>query len=431
MRPSKKGWISDYLSFLMEYIGTGISQQEFMEDLELLTHDEKLYKLFQPTGLMYGHPIQVPGNYELNMQNWSDHEKMKMVFLDSLFSQAIMAQKSEIQNKSDLADCLNESLEKVIRFYHDGSIYEEKSSSFFKQKNKSGENVLESIIEQRIHIKPRYVWNFWAGFFDNSLLFLDVYYYGIWLKKKTVLDDFSLFYEQQEKLRLVILQIIALAAQADHTIQKEEKALFNFFLQSANLKKENEQRAIEFLNSDLQLSDIELDDYDNWIIKKYILELAILTVWSDKTLIQEEKDFIKLLASKLNISDQELDSSMLATESFVLSNWENIHFLQSKHDFFIVKDRFVSSFSKVAEKNKKAFVQEVQESKELMELILKMNRSKLTESEKLKVKNQLIDILKTLPTFVIIALPGTFITLPLLLKFLPRSAFPSAFGEIE
>jgi hypothetical protein len=43
----------------------------------------------------------------------------------------------------------------------------------------------------------------------------------------------------------------------------------------------------------------------------------------------------------------------------------------------------------------------------------------------------LIDILKTIPTFVIIALPGTFITLPLLIKLLPKSAFPSAFSEEE
>jgi len=172
MRPTKKGWINDYLSFLVEYLGTGISQQEFIEDLPLLTHDEKIYKLFQPTGLMYGHPIQVAGNYELNMHNWSDHEKMKMVFLDSLFSQAIIGHKNEIQNKSDLADCLNESLKKVIRFYQEGFIYENKSRSFFTQKSKSEENILESIIEQRIQVKTRYIWNFWISFFDNSLSFI-------------------------------------------------------------------------------------------------------------------------------------------------------------------------------------------------------------------------------------------------------------------
>ena len=69
------------------------------------------------------------------------------------------------------------------------------------------------------------------------------------------------------------------------------------------------------------------------------------------------------------------------------------------------------------------------ESKELMVLLHKMTKENLSDIEKSKVKAQLIDLLKTLPTFVIVALPGTFITLPLLLNILPKSAFPSAFSE--
>ena len=82
-------------------------------------------------------------------------------------------------------------------------------------------------------------------------------------------------------------------------------------------------------------------------------------------------------------------------------------------------------------KNKNAIVQEIKESKELMMLLHKMTKENLTQNEKAKVQQQLIDILKTLPTFVIIALPGSFITLPLLLKLLPKSAFPSAFSEMD
>ena len=82
-------------------------------------------------------------------------------------------------------------------------------------------------------------------------------------------------------------------------------------------------------------------------------------------------------------------------------------------------------------RNKKAIIQEVNESKELLTLLHKMAREKLSEEEKFKVKIQLMDIIKTLPTFIIIALPGTFITLPLLLNVLPKKAFPSAFSEID
>ena len=64
-----------------------------------------------------------------------------------------------------------------------------------------------------------------------------------------------------------------------------------------------------------------------------------------------------------------------------------------------------------------------------MQLLAKSTKEDLTAEEQIKVRNQLIDILKILPTFVIIALPGSFLTLPLLMKILPESALPSAFQK--
>ena len=117
------------------------------------------------------------------------------------------------------------------------------------------------------------------------------------------------------------------------------------------------------------------------------------------------------------------------SESFVITNWEQIHFLQSRHNFYFLKQRFASRLGKVLVKNKKAVEKEIRESKELMELLRKSMKEELTDKEKEKVKAQLIDVLKTIPTFVIIALPFTFITLPLMIKLLPKSAFPSAFSD--
>jgi len=74
-------------------------------------------------------------------------------------------------------------------------------------------------------------------------------------------------------------------------------------------------------------------------------------------------------------------------------------------------------------------LQEINESKELVELLAKSRRESLTDKEKKIVKAQLLDILKLIPTFMIIALPFTFITFPILLKILPKSAFPTAFQE--
>ena len=79
--------------------------------------------------------------------------------------------------------------------------------------------------------------------------------------------------------------------------------------------------------------------------------------------------------------------------------------------------------------NQSRISEEIKESKELMMLLNKSNETDLNEEEQIKVRTELIDILKTLPTFVIIALPGSFLTLPLLLKLLPKGTIPTKIEE--
>lgn len=79
-------------------------------------------------------------------------------------------------------------------------------------------------------------------------------------------------------------------------------------------------------------------------------------------------------------------------------------------------------------KNKQLLIQELNKSKELVRLLRKSTHQKLTDEEKLKVKNQLLDILKGMPAFTIFMLPGGALLLPLLIKLIP-SLLPSAFRE--
>ncbi len=79
-------------------------------------------------------------------------------------------------------------------------------------------------------------------------------------------------------------------------------------------------------------------------------------------------------------------------------------------------------------KNKQLLIQELNESKELIRLLSKSTHHKLNDEEKLKVKNQLFDILKGIPAFAVFMLPGGALLLPLLIKLIP-SLLPSAFRE--
>lgn len=81
-------------------------------------------------------------------------------------------------------------------------------------------------------------------------------------------------------------------------------------------------------------------------------------------------------------------------------------------------------------KNKKRLAKELQESKELVSLLKKSTYNKLTDEEKEKVKEQLLDICKAIPAFAVFMLPGGALLLPLLIKLIP-DILPSAFREDE
>ncbi len=78
------------------------------------------------------------------------------------------------------------------------------------------------------------------------------------------------------------------------------------------------------------------------------------------------------------------------------------------------------------EKNKNSLIQELKESKELVFLIKESTTRTLTEEEKAKVKEQLLDICKSIPALTVFMLPGGALLLPLLIKMIPN-LLPSAF----
>ena len=78
-------------------------------------------------------------------------------------------------------------------------------------------------------------------------------------------------------------------------------------------------------------------------------------------------------------------------------------------------------------RNLAAVVVEIRQTGELAALLAKSSRTKLTDEEWAKVREQLTDVVKTIPALAIFALPGGMILLPILLKLLPFDLRPSAF----
>jgi len=88
----------------------------------------------------------------------------------------------------------------------------------------------------------------------------------------------------------------------------------------------------------------------------------------------------------------------------------------------------VEEIKKILQKNKTRFLRELAESKELVFLLKKSTNETLTEEEKGKVKEQLLDICKVIPAFFVFMLPGGAFLLPILIKLIP-TILPSSYRE--
>jgi len=422
MRPGDKGWLKEYLDF----------RQDLLKDLSVngrnASHPEhSLYRVLQPTGLMYGQSVDLLNHPD--SKNWNHKERLKILLAESLIRSSLLFYDRPIKNADELSEVTMKTLESIGSFYN--NIFPEISTSkktLFGRK-KSPLELAEQILNKRIDHAGASNKSFWTMFFHNSLLFLDIFIFGQWIHTNAdrIVSDF--FKYEREELRFSVVKIIAMAAHANSKIEDEERRLLEYFLQSAALSPDKRKQAIEIFKKGIEIEFINLPTNNSWILKKYFLEMAILTIWADKKVEDIELQFLKQLCEYLGFSEDDLENSMMAIEGFVLENWEELNKLQNKKDYDQVSEQFIKRLSRVANNNKSKLLQEVQANEEMMELLVKAKSSELTEEEKDQMQHELIIILKTIPAFTIISLPHKFLTLPVLMKILPKNFFAEILGS--
>lgn len=84
--------------------------------------------------------------------------------------------------------------------------------------------------------------------------------------------------------------------------------------------------------------------------------------------------------------------------------------------------------TKLISRNKKRLQKELVQSKELMKLIGQSTIRDLSKEEQKQLQEQLLDIIKSIPSLAIFMLPGGALLMPLFVKFIPK-LLPSAFDD--
>ena len=156
--------------------------------------------------------------------------------------------------------------------------------------------------------------------------------------------------------------------------------------------------------------------------------MAQMALWSDEKLEENEIDFLKNINADLGLEATILDKSINDINFFINQYKAEIPFFNFSNPIKHFYDQANKNVTKLIIRNKDRLTKEIKESGELMQLLAKSTRKDLSKEEKKKVKKQLLDICKTVPSLTIFLLPGGGLLLPILIKFIPQ-LLPSAFNE--
>lgn len=414
LQPGSKGWIRKYFSIMENYA-------EYLDKYPgtILDPEELIYSYLQPTGIMYGYPTSLVFLEDEYLSKWTSEETFKVLLLEGL----ILVDHIQ-QGKFDHAS-LEKSLGDFVRFYEETEL-EKAKKSWLSFKGLTVYEKLESVIEQRVDIKSSFSNKLWTSYLYNSLLFHDLLLYHEYRGGA----DPKLLCEKRGEVMLDMVKVVAAAANVDGDPREEENNFFEVFIASADLDSERHSLAEDFFQNRKTLKDIEFRYEKSWLLCRYILEVAILTVWSDNQVVDAEHQFLKELVEKLGLEEEEKDKSFMAIQSFVNLNFEKIPFLRDKNDMAMLMSGATERWMKILGRSKDKLATELSQSKELVSLIAKSAKTDLSKEEKEKVKRQFKDIARTIPSLGLFLLPGGSLLLPVILKIIP-DLVPSAFRVNE
>ena len=142
----------------------------------------------------------------------------------------------------------------------------------------------------------------------------------------------------------------------------------------------------------------------------------------------KEHIYLEALASNLELDQDTQQKSIDAIKAFSLKTQGKVSLFEYATPIKQFYTQSTSTVKRLIVRNKDRLQKELQESGELLKLLGISTYRELSKDEKSKVKEQLLDICKTIPSLTIFLLPGGAILLPLLVKLIPK-LLPSAFDE--
>lgn len=392
INPSASGWINKYFAKLNGKLPTDIS-----------THD--FYELVRNTGFVYGHVWCVNHLDQTDSQGWTAEETTKAALLNTLY---------EVFRKYTKQEDPNVFIEQAVLFYKQMT---PEGYGFLKRVllKSSNSNVLEGIIDQRVRTNDNIISRNFSHILTNALLFMDV----VAFRQYLVNNKLSYTYLKKLEETVVSLASLALNKKAEKT--EYDDLLIKLFESSVRYTKLNKVTADNLEKLELTYFKSELERY-------YLLDIAGMAIWSDGAIEKNEITFLYKLAAQLHIQESYVVESITYFDTFIKTNRNSIPYFKYSNPVKHFYDHASQNVIRLIKRNKNRLGKELSNNGELMVLLSQSTLRSLDGTEKKKVKKQLLEICKTVPSLTIFLLPGGSLLLPLLIKFIPQ-LLPKVFNE--
>lgn len=410
--PGSRGWIDKY--FHMVETGDIVLQWVHPEEI---SQEQFNHHFLAQSGIVFGHPVNLLFARQLDQGNWTPDEKLTVLLFESHLFTYLRIRDGEPFNKVEFVRLLNE-------FYKKHRVHSLGSLIGYLLKE-SREEKIERILSKRTEV-PKNIASTksWLSYFNNVFIYLDVLLFAEFVETGGHPD-----FDYQD-LAMLSLAVISLSAYSDGEIEEKEKTIFETFLLSADLDGDEREIARLRFRQGVTLNELTSDLIDSWYLKRYLLDLSALTIYSNHEALAGEKVFLTDLCNWLGLEEINLDEALVSCQQFVLENNQRVAFLHDASAVEQMVDNVSRRWIKILGRNKDKLATELRQSKELVQLIRKSAREELSKEEKEKVKTQFMDIVKSMPALAIFLLPGGALLLPIVLKVIP-TLVPSAFRDNE
>ena len=394
MNPSAAGWIPKYLT-LLENDGSD-GPQSFGKALN--------YQSLRTIGFVYG--ISVKSFLQRNPSKLTlTHMELSKV---NLFHLLLASYLNKHPNRT-----AQEALSSIIAFYKSIEKDNKKFLRIFTgSQRKSTE--LEDILAARINETNALFKKNFTSLLTHAFLFVDVLAFTLYMDRPTKAKEYC------KEIEGILLRNCLMAIHSKAKKNKHDRQLLELFEDSVTFIADEKvgKNDLDFLGKK-QFTENE---------KYYILDLACIAVWDDHNMDASEQQFLYALCEQLRLPDEVLSTSIESIVLFTTESAKRIKLFNNTNPVNQAYKHATVTVKTLILRNRKRLITELEESGELMVLLGKSTTRELNTSEKQKVKEQLLDICKTIPSLTIFLLPGGTLLLPILVKLIPQ-LLPSAFDD--